>query len=135
MAAPDEERRSGGRRSGPGTGLDGEEQQARKSTGESAWRDASEAPWDDEEYQPLGSESSRPAPLGLDRDDRWGDGSESASSVAVLERTGDERRPVDALREAERLLCDLCTRVEDGELWEEIRTVRDLVREAVGLMA
>jgi hypothetical protein len=41
---------------------------------------------------------------------------------------------VDALREAERLLCDLCARIEDGELWEEIRTVRDLVREAVGLI-
>ncbi len=39
--------------------------------------------------------------------------------------------PVDLLREAERLLCDLCARTEDAELWDQLRSVRDLVREAV----
>lgn len=91
-------------------------------------------PWE-EEPAPMRNESPGRAPLGLDasvapapeRPRPAGDG------VAVLERAEDEPRAIDLLRQAERILCDLCARTEDAEVWDQLRAARDLVREALAL--
>jgi ParB-like chromosome segregation protein Spo0J len=77
-----------------------------------------------------------PAPLGLDRPEGLGASPalDDRPALALLERTDDGRSPAVALREAERLLCDLCARVEDAELWDQLRSARDLVREAAALV-
>src|SRR5205807_5745615 len=91
----------------------------------------------------LGEEGSRPsrheppaaAPLGLDDHAAWESRPAAVSApVALLAADADERVPAIPLREAERLLSDLCTRVEDAELWEQLRSVRDLVREACAML-
>jgi ParB-like chromosome segregation protein Spo0J len=82
--------------------------------------------------RPLADTSTRPAPLGLDTAPSWeGEPEPTSPAVAVLERSAGERAATDALREAERLLCDLCASLEDGELWDQARSARDLVREAL----
>lgn len=87
----------------------------------------------EEELALARNESSEPAPLRLDtgaapaaaRPYAAGEG------VAVLERSDDEPRMMDLLRQAERILCDLCARTEDAEMWDQLRSARDLVREAI----
>jgi len=54
--------------------------------------------------------------------------------MALPDWPAEERGAADALREAERLLCDLCARVEDAEFWDQLRSARDLVREAAALL-
>jgi ParB-like chromosome segregation protein Spo0J len=77
-----------------------------------------------------------PAPLGLDRPEEASAPLTPADppALALLERPDGGRSPAEPLREAERLLCDLCARVEDAELWDQLRSARDLVREAVALI-
>jgi ParB-like chromosome segregation protein Spo0J len=79
-------------------------------------------------------ETSGPAPLGLDRIKPHAAGAiVERAAAATLDRCEDEPGLTDLLREAERLLCDLCARMEDAELWDELRSVRDLVREAAAI--
>jgi hypothetical protein len=81
-------------------------------------------------------EEEAPAPLGLDRSEGRGAPPtlHDQPALALLERPDGGRSPAAALREAERLLSDLCARVEDAELWDQLRSARDLVREAVALV-
>jgi ParB-like chromosome segregation protein Spo0J len=82
-----------------------------------------------------GSEPRAPAPLGLDAHTEWeSQAPAGTAAVALLEADAEERDPAIPLREAERLLSDLCARVEDAELWEQLRAARDLVREASALL-
>jgi hypothetical protein len=88
-----------------------------------------------DDTSPFGDTSTQPAPLGLDAPDDWDEKSQSrVAAVAVMAPPSGERSAADALREAERLLCDLCTRLEDGELWDDARSARELVREAAALL-
>ena len=63
-----------------------------------------------------------------------GQGEAVAPAMALPDWPAEERGAADALREAERLLCDLCARVEDAEFWDQLRSARDLVREAAALL-
>jgi ParB-like chromosome segregation protein Spo0J len=91
---------------------------------------------DESRLRPRWTEPAVEAPLRLDQSEGpsapFSTGGEPA--LALLERAEDERSPAETLREAERLLCDLCARVEDAELWDQLRAARDLVREAVELI-
>lgn len=91
--------------------------------------------WEKEDWSPLrGGDTERtPAPLGLESSG-WGGGAATEPAVAVLERNENADRLALCLREGERVLCDLCSRLEDAELWELAVTARDLVREASDLM-
>ena len=105
-----------------------------RDQGRRSRREASDE-WD-EEPRSLRAERDGRAPLGLDRPDPWGSEAQlpSGSSLALLERDETARTAADALKEAEGILCELCARLEDGELWEEARSARDLVREAQALL-
>jgi hypothetical protein len=96
------------------------------------------APWEKEEWSSLrGGDTERsPAPLGLGSSSSWSESGaqELASTVALRERDENADRLALALREGERVLCDLCGRLEDAELWELAVTARDLVREASDLL-
>jgi ParB-like chromosome segregation protein Spo0J len=90
--------------------------------------------WEKEDWSPLrGGDTERtPAPLGLGSPG-WGGGA-AEPAVALLERNEDADRLALCIREGERVLCDLCSRLEDAELWELAVTARDLVREASDLL-
>jgi ParB-like chromosome segregation protein Spo0J len=92
-----------------------------------------DAPWENEEWSSLrGGDTERsPAPLGLGSSSY---GEPAGAAVSVLERNEAADRLALALREGERVLCDLCSRLEDAELWELAVTARDLVREASDLV-
>jgi len=117
-----------------GVGAPRRGEQPRRSS--EPWLEEADADWGRSGRDGYGSTEHYPAPLGLDRAGAGGSSPEPAApaAVAVLEPAEEERRPVDALREAERILCALCTSLEDGEAWEQARAARDLVREALELL-
>lgn len=99
-----------------------------------AWQEEPPAHSASAGLHPPGSRSSAGADPQADRDPIHGAAlAPHPTPIPVLENT-EERCPAEALREAEGVLCDLCSRVEDAELWEQIRAARDLVREAVALL-
>ena len=79
-----------------------------------------------------GSGPDSPAPVRLDQPK--GQGEAVVPPMALPDWPAEERGAADALREAERLLCDLCARVEDAEFWDQLCSARDLVREAAALL-
>ncbi len=89
-------------------------------------------PWSEAVIASEPPAGDRPAPLGLDRPGAWSE-APTPRSITV-ERDSTERGPADALQEAERLLGSLCLLLEDADAWEQARSARDLVREALQLL-
>jgi hypothetical protein len=93
-----------------------------------------DGPEDEKNLQLLHPGASPAAPFGLDAPAGWESRPSGGTAVALAAPDTDDRDPLMPLREAERLLSDLCARVEDAEVWEQIRSARDLVREAAAML-